>query len=74
MLKTCSIPIAIWNAYMFDYLIECDVGKFGQNCSSLCGHCLEKEQCHYINGTCPKGCDSGYHGSDCTRGNKKLYM
>lgn len=50
------------------YKIECGDGKFGQNCSSLCGHCHDKEQCHYINGTCFNGCDDGYQGSDCTQG------
>lgn len=50
------------------YQIECDDGKFGQNCSSLCGHCHDKEQCHYINGTCFNGCDDGYQGNDCTQG------
>lgn len=56
---------------MINYLIDCDGGKYGQNCSSLCGHCLKKEQCHYINATCSNGCDSGYRGSECTQGNKQ---
>lgn len=56
------------------YQIECDDGKFGQNCSSLCGHCHDKEQCHYINGTCFNGCDDGYQGNDCTQGiNTELF-
>nr|XP_034321253.1 multiple epidermal growth factor-like domains protein 10 [Crassostrea gigas] len=47
--------------------LQCGDGKFGQNCSSLCGHCHDKEQCHYINCTCFNGCDDGYQGSDCTQ-------
>lgn len=30
---------------------------------------LNKEQCHYINGTCFNGCDSGYYGGKCKKGN-----
>lgn len=53
---------------MFICLIECSVGKFGQNCSYLCGNCLEMEQCHHINGTCLNGCVENYNGSYCTQG------
>lgn len=56
-------------ARMFMYLIECRNGKFGQNCSSLCGHCLKKDLCHFINGTCLNGCVENYNGSNCTQGN-----
>lgn len=42
---------------------------YGENCSISCGHCLTREQCHHINGTCMNGCDSGYQGSSCTEGN-----
>lgn len=52
---------------MFICLIECSVGKFGQNCSYLCGNCLEMEQCHHINGTCLNGCVENYNGSYCTQ-------
>lgn len=57
---------------MFLYLLECDGAMFGQNCSFVCGHCLDKKQCHYINGTCSNGCDSGYQGSHCTEGNNNV--
>lgn len=58
---------------MFIYLLECYGGKFGQNCSSICGHCLGKKQCNFINGTCFNGCDEGYHGSYCTKGMNKYH-
>lgn len=41
---------------------------YGNNCSMRCGHCLESEKCHHINGTCINGCDSGYEGSICMEG------
>nr|XP_022300285.1 uncharacterized protein LOC111108594 [Crassostrea virginica] len=46
---------------------ECDGGRYGQNCSNTCGFCLNKEQCHVINGSCMSGCDSGYWGDQCTQ-------
>ncbi|XP_065924897.1 receptor-type tyrosine-protein phosphatase alpha isoform X4 [Magallana gigas] len=46
---------------------QCDGHKFGQNCSKECGHCLEKEACHHVNGSCLNGCDLGYHGANCTQ-------
>lgn len=49
--------------------LECDEGKFGLHCNQSCGHCLNNEQCHYINGTCFNGCDSGYYGRECKKGN-----
>lgn len=54
--------------YNLIILIECDGHKFGQNCSKTCGHCLEKEACHHVNGSCLNGCDLGYHGANCTQG------
>lgn len=42
---------------------------YGVNCTEKCGSCLEFEQCNHINGTCMKGCDMGFHGSDCIEGN-----
>ena len=47
-------------------LSECDDGRYGQNCSNICGFCLNKEQCDVINGTCMNGCDIGYSGDYCT--------
>lgn len=43
---------------------ECNEGKFGLNCNLPCGHCLDNVDCHYIDGTCLNGCDSGYQGSN----------
>uniref|UniRef100_A0A8W8P1H2 Scavenger receptor class F member 2 n=1 Tax=Magallana gigas TaxID=29159 RepID=A0A8W8P1H2_MAGGI len=45
--------------------IKCNGGKFGENCENDCGHCLHKEQCHYIDGTCSNGCNDGYQGIQC---------
>lgn len=45
---------------------------YGQNCRTPCGHCLDSEQCHPINGMCVNGCDNGYQGLYCTEGNIHL--
>lgn len=42
------------------YLLECNGGKFGENCTNDCGHCLHREQCHFIDGTCSNGCNKGF--------------
>lgn len=46
-------------------LLECENGTFGENCHSKCGHCLEVSHCHFINGSCLKGCSHGYKGDQC---------
>lgn len=58
--------IEFYNIY---WLSDCTNHMYGENCSISCGHCLAREQCHHINGTCMNGCDSGYQGSSCTEGN-----
>lgn len=51
------------------YCIEaCNQRKYGENCSMPCGHCVDSEQCHHINGICMNGCDSGFAGINCTDG------
>lgn len=50
------------------FLSDCEGGMYGDNCSVPCGNCFRSEQCHHINGTCLNGCDSGYQGLPCTKG------
>lgn len=53
----------------FALLLEaCDDGLFGENCNTSCGRCLNSEPCHHINGSCAKGCESGFQGWNCTEG------
>lgn len=47
------------------YNIECDSGKYGKNCLQNCGHCKQRDQCHYVDGFCAGGCSAGYNGSLC---------
>lgn len=54
------------------HFIECDGHTFGQNCSELCGHCLNDEQCHHVDGNCTNACDLGYHGTNCTQGKRDI--
>lgn len=52
---------------------ECGNRNFGPDCKESCGKCLRGEPCHHINGTCMDGCDSGYFGILCTKGNLKSH-
>lgn len=65
--KTNCTQSMVYLIFVF-VLLECDGGRFGVNCSQLCGHCVKKEPCHYLNGTCPNGCDDGYQGNECVDG------
>ena len=47
----------------------CDDGMYGVNCSKTCGACEDNEACHHINGSCLTGCDRGYYGQRCEKGN-----
>lgn len=49
------------------YFVECIEGRYGLNCSQVCGHCKDKTQCHHISGLCVLGCDTGYRGNQCTQ-------
>ncbi|XP_056006233.1 multiple epidermal growth factor-like domains protein 11 isoform X2 [Ostrea edulis] len=43
----------------------CDTGFYGKLCDSRCSnHCLQGD-CHHVNGTCLKGCNSGWKGDKC---------
>ncbi|XP_061194970.1 multiple epidermal growth factor-like domains protein 10 [Saccostrea echinata] len=48
--------------------LPCDGGRYGQDCGQRCGACLGYKQCHHINGSCLKGCDTGYGGELCQTG------
>nr|XP_022309660.1 multiple epidermal growth factor-like domains protein 10 isoform X2 [Crassostrea virginica] len=47
---------------------ECGNNTFGQDCTSVCGHCSENEHCHHINGSCLNGCDPGFNRLMCDQG------
>ena len=52
-----------------DMFSECDGGTYGADCRYHCGHCLDKQQCDVIDGSCLNGCGSGYSGAKCTESN-----
>jgi hypothetical protein len=54
--------------FLYYYDTECNGGKYGNNCSSQCGACLDYTQCHHVNGSCLQGCDAGYKGELCKTG------
>ena len=64
--QSLSLTTVAFNFYLSK---ECDNNTFGVNCTGVCGHCTEKEQCHHVNGTCLHGCEPGFNGFQCDQGN-----
>lgn len=46
---------------MHVYLV-CSNQTYGQDCSSVCGKCINGETCHHVSGFCPHGCSEGVQG------------
>ena len=47
------------------FFLACVSGNFGEDCKSICGKCLIKDDCYHTNGTCLNGCGRGYQGPLC---------
>lgn len=47
---------------------ECNNFKYGLECDSSCGKCLNGVKCKHVNGSCPNGCDAGVFGYKCDKG------
>lgn len=45
--------------------IECELHKYGQDCTLDCGHCENGRQCSMDTGDCPDGCEEGWTGIRC---------
>ncbi|WAQ98523.1 TIE1-like protein, partial [Mya arenaria] len=45
----------------------CSNSFYGENCAQNCGNCLDGSRCNLKNGTCPRGCSSGYRGVYCNQ-------
>ncbi|KAL5022460.1 hypothetical protein ScPMuIL_001615 [Solemya velum] len=47
-------------------IMECEVGRYGSNCASLCGNCEGGNQtCNHTDGACPQGCTHPFIGYLC---------
>ena len=58
--------IKLKSSFIFYLLyLECEIGKYGNQCQSTCGACLHPSQCSHVDGTCLTGCASGYTGRLC---------
>lgn len=49
-------------------ILVCVNGTFAENCERECGACLNGDFCNIVNGSCPAGCNPGYHGDRCDIG------
>lgn len=59
------MPNHEYNIIFFIILKVCDRGTYGAGCNETCGYCSNKDTCIHTNGTCVKGCDTGYNGDYC---------
>lgn len=49
---------------------ECREGFYGVKCNQQCsGHCRGGITCNHVTGLCDGGCDAGWTGSFCGKGN-----
>lgn len=49
---------------------ECESGWYGDNCNRPClGHCKDGATCNHVTGQCDAGCDAGWTGYLCEKGN-----
>lgn len=54
--------------------IECVIGWYGENCNRRCaGHCKDGTTCNHVTGQCNEGCDTGWTGFMCDKGNFFLF-
>ncbi|PSN29732.1 hypothetical protein C0J52_26226 [Blattella germanica] len=56
--------------------IKCDKGYYGADCKETCGHCKNDLPCDPYTGSCPLGCETGFHLPYCQEnlaGLKKTY-
>lgn len=53
--------------------LECSQGTYGKDCQHRCGSCNNQTGCHYMNGICYEGCDTGYLGDRCVDGNTESH-
>lgn len=49
--------------------LACPNGHFGRKCLENCGKCLTDQICNNVNGTCMDGCNKGFKGNLCKKGN-----
>lgn len=53
--------------FLWFNLAACTDNKYGLECNSTCGKCLNGAQCNHVNGSCPIGCDAGVFGDKCDK-------
>lgn len=53
------------------FIVACKHGYYGENCTNICGSCLNNQTCNNVNGTCIDGCSEGFKGDLCITGTVK---
>ena len=55
-----------YNSFMHANMVlfyqECSDGRYGFDCSSVCGRCINYDPCNKTNGVCLNGCAEGFTG------------
>ena len=50
------------------FVTACTSGRYGQDCTEMCGNCAGGAVCDHVDGTCSVGCDPGWQGGTCKQG------
>lgn len=53
--------------FLFSFAV-CSEHFYGLDCSTPCGHCLNKDVCDNVTGRCPNGCQNYWTGDGCDGG------
>lgn len=61
--------IHLYYGWLLNYLFlqECETSKYGKDCKSSCGHCVNDETCNHVNGSCANGCAAGWENDICDK-------
>lgn len=72
-----AISITLWSQILKTYInfmyLACNATWYGAGCKYQCGNCINKGDCHHVNGSCLLGCQEGFTGDFCFKRKLCIY-